>query len=319
MTEADYPAARVEESGTPCIALARLPALPVRVLVLGPGAAGARPLAPRLTQLAEDLGAGDGVAVVQAPLASWREPFAAVSGQRFDVVILRPEIVPASEEESGAAPAWLVESVAAGLAMCSTRVWMIEPPAPERPVGGALRLDLSRRVVRSGGPPVVVLPPEWEQLDPPGFLAACLEHLLHDAPLETAVQRASDDRRPAALMLVPQGRRHGLDLARLLEDHRMRIGEQTSGLRSFQREYEAFRAAAGDHPAFDPLGERLAARAEALAQVKDACDEINRDRDPAGWSRLALNMARLQAIEAEEDGDRAALRATAARVAEQGG
>lgn len=320
MTDAEYPAPRVEESGTPCLAVSRLPSLPVRLLVLGSGAAQSRPFAPRLVQLASDLGAGDGVQVAAGPLSSWHAPLESIESGRYDVLLLRPEAVPASALDRTQAPDWLVERVAGALSECATRVWFIEPPSiDELPEEAARREDLARRVVRAGGPPAVVVPPSWAELDAAGFLVACIEQLLHDATLGAAVERATDDRRPPALVLVPEGRRHGLDLARLLEDHRARIEEHTSGLRAFRREYEAFRTAAGDHAAFDPLGVRLDARAADLAQVKDACEEINRDRDPAGWSRLAQNMARLAALEAEEEADRTALRATAAEVAEQEG
>ena len=317
MTDAEYPAPRVEESGTPCIAVSRLPSLPVRLLVLGRGAADSRAFAPRLVQLASDLGAGDGVEVAAGPLSSWHAPLHSIEPGRYDVLLLRPEAVPADAIYRDQAPDWLVERFAATLSECATRVWLIEPAAADGDPQEATRLeDLARRVVRAGGPPAVVVPSPWGDQDAPGFVEACIEQLLHDATLGAAVERATEERHPPALLLVPEGRRHGLDLARLLEDHRARIGEQTSGLRAFRREYEAFRAGAGDHAAFDPFGLRLEARAEALTQVKGACEEINRDRDPAGWTRLAQNIARLAAIEAEEEADRSTLRATAAQVAE---
>ena len=319
MTDADYPATRVEESGTPCIALSRLPELPVRVLVLGPAVDTERPLGPRLEHLASDLGAGDGLQVVAGDLGTWQDPLEGVPAGRFDVVILRAAPVPGGDGDPEHAPPWLVESMAAALAVSSTRVWLVTPSPTRSAEEGARREDLARRVVRAGGPPAVVLPGDWLDQDPATFLEATVEHLLHDAPLGTAVERATADRRPAPLLLRPQGRRLGLDLARLLESHRTAIEEQVSRLRSFEREFEATRTASGMHPAFEALNERLQARGEALVQVKESCEEINRDRDPAGWSRLGNSIARLSALTAEEEADRAALRATAMRVAEQGG
>ena len=47
-----------------------------------------------------------------------------------------------------------------------------------------------------------------------------------------------------------------------------------------------------------------------LAQIKAAVEEINRDRDPAGWSRLAESIARHQRWEDELDRARHGLEAT---------
>lgn len=317
MTDEEYPGPRVEESGTPCLAVSSLPSLPVRILVLG---APDEAFGARLTQLAADLGAGGGVDVTSGSLSSWHAPMEDVDPGRYDVVVLRPVSVPSDSLRPDAAAGWLVERLAGLLGQASSRVWLMDAPADgAEQLEASRREDLARRVVRSGGPPAVVVPAGWADQDPAGFLEAAVERLLHDATVLASVERAQGDRQPAPLLLVPEGRRHGLDLARLLEDHRARIGERHGSMRGFEMEFEALRTGSGGHPAFDPLGERLAARAESLAQVKEACEEINRDRDPAGWTRLAENIRRVGALEAEEEADRIALRTTAARVAEQVG
>tara|TARA_B100000029_G_scaffold65632_1_gene58607 strand:+ start:795 stop:1034 length:240 start_codon:yes stop_codon:yes gene_type:complete len=47
------------------------------------------------------------------------------------------------------------------------------------------------------------------------------------------------------------------------------------------------------------LAEDALQRTRRLDLVKDACDEINRDRDPAGWSRLSANIQQLAALESD--------------------
>jgi hypothetical protein len=46
--------------------------------------------------------------------------------------------------------------------------------------------------------------------------------------------------------------------------------------------------------------------------IRDSCEEIDRDRDPAGWSRLAANIDALRRLEDAVQGDRDRLAAIVA-------
>lgn len=310
MTEPDYPEVRVAEADAPCPALTPLPELPVTVLVLAsPGVEPAerKGLAELLSGVADELGAGDGVHVHAASLTSWHSPLEDAPPGRHDIVILRPDAVAAEADQPSHPAPWLVDRIGAALADASTRFWLIDPPLLEDDVPEAARReDLARRVVAAGGPPAVILPAGWRGQDLPTFHVELIERVLHDAPLVVAVERACGSRTPAPQIFLPAGRRHGLDLARLLEDHRMHIDEASSGLRAFVREIEAAQAQAGGAAAGEwaELIERIAGHEADLTAVKEAFEEINRDRDPAGWSRLTDNIARLGHLVAAHGEDR---------------
>jgi hypothetical protein len=101
----------------------------------------------------------------------------------------------------------------------------------------------------------------------------------------------------------PRGLRNGLDLGRILEEHRRRIDALAVGMKTFGREIEA----ASQTLEGDGWEERLlkvAQRVESLESARQACEEINRDRDPAGWSRLTANRELLDVLEEDDQRDR---------------
>ncbi len=77
----------------------------------------------------------------------------------------------------------------------------------------------------------------------------------------------------------------------------------------FDRELQATQpppeAGASPLAVWTALAAAAARRREALEAVRTGCEEINRDRDPAGWSRLAANIDELRSIEEDRrrDGD----------------
>jgi hypothetical protein len=311
MNEEAYPEPLVVELPAACPGLARLPRLPVRVLVLGsPGLdePGRRGLADRLRRLAEDVGAADGVVVQEQTMAGRTLVPGSTERLRFDLVILRPAAVPASKAADDAPAPDVVDSMSRVLSDLQTRFWVLDPsPNHDDPDDDVRRMKLCRRLVERGAPPVVVVPPGWTQEELAGWHVDFLEHALADAPLAAAVARATGSLRPVPAIFQPTGGRFGLDLGRLLEDHRQRIGEASSELRIFEKELEAAEpgpaASAAQKATWDALTAAAGQRHGVLELVRGAVDEINRDRDPAGWSRLGANVAQLRAL---DDGERAA-------------
>ena len=328
MTDQEYPEPLVVELEANCAALGRLPRLPVRILVLSaPGLDDPerKGLADRLSALSDELGAADGVSVTAQPMAGWSIVPGGTDLRRFDVVVLRPDAVP-PEGDAGDEPSEaVIATLGHVLADLGTRLWVLDPPVdPDDADDDVRRMKLCRRLVERGAPPVVMLPPGWSADELRGWHVDFLERILHDAPLSAAVSRATAALRPVPAIFQPAGGRFGLDLGRLLEDHRQRVGEASSGLRIFEKELEAARPPedAGEGPVgtWAALDQQSRRRAEALDRVREALDEIHRDRDPAGWSRLGANVAELRAIEDEEAAAREQLRAlrTIAREASGG-
>ena len=300
----------VVESAAACPGLARLPRLPIRVLVLtAPELEDPerRSLADRLTRRTDELGVADGVAIAAETFSSWALSPGGASRKRFDIVLFRPSAIPAVDGASAEPTEEVIDVLARVLGHLETRFWVLDPPPPGAPEGeDARRVKLCRDLTSRGAPPVVRLPQDWEADQLPGFYEDLLEWVLHDAPLVKAVSRATGDRRPIPAIFQPAGGRFGLDLGRLLEDHRKQIGEESSSVKVFQRELEAARPEddARSQDLWVSLEADLRVRLEALEQVRDQAAEINRDRDPAGWSRLAANIEELKVIQLNGRRDR---------------
>lgn len=305
MTGDSFAEPSVIETQATCPGLARLPSLPVRVLVLSAPELDDRTrkgLAERLVRRSQDLGVGEGVAVASEALASWDLAPGGTGRLRFDVLILRLADVPADPERSDEPAEAVVAALGKALADLGTRLWVFEPcrAAPEGD-GERRRHALCRRLVGAGAPPAVALPAGWDDAALLQFHEDFLEWILHDAVLAKAVSRATGSRRPVPTVFQPAGGRFGLDLGRLLEEHRKSIDEECIALRILKRELEAVRPAASG-PQGDVwihLDEAASRRLEALERVRFHAEEINRDRDPAGWSRLASNIEDLRAIRDE--------------------
>jgi hypothetical protein len=297
---------RVVQSDVECEELADLPQLPVRVLVLAADGEGPD-VAKALRGVADALGAGLGVQVEDLPVASWRS-LPSLAGQRFDAVFFRPDPIPPAPDDPAAPSLAILGALGLLLRDVGARLWVLAPPAelsegePER------RRALCLRLLARGAPPSVLVPESWTAAEQLGFAEQLFEKLLADAPLVKAVGRASAERDPKPELYLPAGRRHGLDLGRLLEDHRQRIGSLHSELKSFRMEIEAF-ASVRD---VEGHRERNARRTEDIDGIRQAAEEIDRDRDPAGWTRLAYGIERLAALEVELNADRDDLRAPGA-------
>ena len=273
----------------------------------GMGDEGGRGLATRLARLADELGVGDGVQVAEREGPAWNSLFEDHEPARYDgVFVVAPEL-PAALDDPAEPDDALIEALAGLLADSETRFLILQPPAPE----AVDRRDaLCLRLAERGSPPAVVVPREWDVADAEQFAEGLFERLLHDSPLTRAVSDATAGMTPPAVVYQPPGRRHGLDLARLLEDHRRRIEEGGSALRMFLRELEAARPEGPPSPEWTHVADRATASLEQLEEVKAAVEEINRDRDPAGWSRLSKSIARLAGWEDELERSRNALEAT---------
>ncbi len=293
---------RVVEFPAECAVLDSLPTLPVRVLVVseeGVEEAGRRGLAGRLERTAESLGVAEGLVVAERELFDWGTPSGADS-ERFDVIFFRPADVPA-EDGDGRLPATHTVGGLQGLLSDScARFWLLDP-------GAAMDSDshlqqrcetLCRNVVEHGGPPAVLVPKEWESDRRLRFHQALLEWSLHDAPLDLAVRRAAGDDGPVPVLFLPSGRRHGLDLGRLLEDYRRRIDGTYAALRMLSVELASMSSESGMRAdRRDCLQENADSWLTHMRAVKESCDEINRDRDPAGWSRLRASLSELEFVE----------------------
>ncbi|MCO4768547.1 MAG: hypothetical protein KDA24_00845 [Deltaproteobacteria bacterium] len=309
MTEEEYPGPRLIETSAPCPPLARLPKLPVRVLVLsreGDQGEERRRLASRLARLADELGVGAGVRVAAHSFTDWAHLGEGLEPGRYDAVFFSDTDLPGAYDDPSEPADGLLDALFLLLADSETRFIVLQPPS-----GGAVdrRDALCLRLADRGSPPAVVVPQGWAEGDADTFVETLFERILHDWPLARAVTDAAGHRTPRVTIFQPPGRRHGLDLGRLLENHRRRIEEGGSALRSFLRELEAARPEEESGPWHDIAGQ-ASQRQEELDAVKADVEEINRDRDPAGWSRLVESIARLNRWEEGLERARAALEAT---------
>lgn len=309
MSDAEYPELKVVEASAPCPVLARLPRLPVSVLVLvQAGAEGeGKPLAARLARLADELGVGHGVQVIEHSFTDWPSLDQEPPTGRFDALFLHAAPLPPDPEEPRDPRGDVIDVMARLLSNLEVRFQVVGPGGGEADRRAGLLLALLRR----GAPPAVLLPADWSEERVGAFEASFFERILHDAPLVQAAATASGDNGALPTLYQPPGRRHGLDLGRLLEDHRRRIEQGASALRMLQRETEAFRPDPED-AAQEPWEEIAADVIEAqerLEAIKQAVEEINRDRDPAGWSRLADSISALEEWEASIQQDRERLAA----------
>ncbi len=259
-----------------------LPALPVRVLVVGAPVA-KRPLAARLERLAEDLGAGDGVVVGSCPAQSGPWP-----PGRWDIVVLR------------ASPELLLHSPDLRTPLEAAQARVLLAITDE---GDGAR-EWADALAFEGAPPLVhaMIVGEEPAL---AFAEVLTERLLHDSALHRAVERAMTASGCAARILVPASSRPGLDLGRLLEAHRQEIESLHSRTRAFEREIEALvlpEIAVG-------LAGRAVRRRESLTRLKEGCAEIHRDRDPAGWARLRRSIDEVLVVRREDELDHTDLHA----------
>jgi hypothetical protein len=311
MSDEDYIEPRIVESSAVCEVLSRLPRLPVRALVLAHESIGktheGRPLVQRAMRMASELGVGEAVVVEERRWASWAELDAKPPTERFDVVFFRawglapdPTDLDAPHPHCGAVIARVLEAVAA-------RFWTIDLQVlPEVLEDQERRSNaLCLQVLGRGGAPSVRIPGTWDAATRDDFLVQLFEYVLHDAPLISAATRAWNRAVEPPDLFLPDGRRHGLDLARLLEAHRSSIHDVSTSLRIFQREIEAARPTAPvAEERWGSVRDSLKDRQASLTEIRDSCEEIDRDRDPAGWSRLAANIDVLRRLEAAVQGDR---------------
>jgi len=302
--ESDEAQPRVVQSEVECEELAVLPQLPVRVVVLAAERIGAGPdVGKSLQSAADSLGAGLGVRVDARDLDSWRS-LPAQPGDRFDAVFLRPDPIPPAPDDPSSPSLAIQGALGLLLRDVGARLWVLAPPSDPGEDEETLRRALCANLLKQGAPPAVLLPGDWTPAEQLSFQEALFEQLIADAPLAKAAARAALDRPSQPELYLPAGRRHGLDLGRLLEDHRQRIGSLTSELRSFKMEIEAF---ASVRPV-DALRDRNVQHSGDIEEIRAAAEEIDRDRDPAGWTRLASGIERLGALEVSLNADRNALR-----------
>ena len=291
MTDEEYPGPTITETAATCPTLARLPKLPVTVLVLRDPTEdeGRRRIGARLLRLASELGVGDGVVVQEHEIESWAALDDSPPRGRFDAVFLCPDTIPGAWDDPTEPRDEVVDALARLFDIAETRFAVLCPPDE----GAERRRSLTLRLMERGGPPLVVVPADWNDPEVGAFVEGLFERLLHDSPLVRAITDAAAERSGEVQLVRPPGRRHGLDLGRLLEDHRRRIEEGGSALRSFRRQVEAERPEQPD-PRWTEVSDGTEARQDELDAIKEAVEEINRDRDPAGWSRLGVTIARLE-------------------------
>ncbi|HCP48045.1 MAG TPA: hypothetical protein DIU15_18545 [Deltaproteobacteria bacterium] len=309
VSSADYLEPRIIQTQSVCESLERLPELPVRILVLssvGVEDPSRRGLAARLERRSSELGVGAGVVIHDAQFDKWDQLLQEPGESRYDAVFLRPSSLPADHFEQDRPADHVMDRLFGLLGDLCARFWLVDPE-PNAGDEGALRssearrLALCRTLVGRGAPPAIMPSCSWEPDELARFHEDFFERALHDSPLPLAVGLATGSLDASASVVVPMGSRHGLDLGRLLENHRSRIDAASGSLAMLHREMEAVSALdgvnAGDVRA--ALAEDALQRTRRLDLVKDACDEINRDRDPAGWSRLSANIQQLAALESD--------------------
>lgn len=319
MSDEDYIEPRIVESSAVCEALSRLPRLPVRVLVLAHDSVDqereGRTVVQRALRTANDLGVGEAVVVEHRLWLRWGVLETDPPTARYDIVVFRADGLPPSIDDPKAPDPRCAAVLLGVLSRVAARFWTFDQEVfPEIEEEQDYRGQaLCMQVLAEGGPPSVRLPLGWDGSARDDFLVTLFEHALHDAPLPSATDRAWDRSLPPPELFLPEGRRHGLDLARLLEDHRSRIQDLTTALRIFQREVEATRPEdAEGAERWGGVRDGVGARQDTLAVIRDSCEEIDRDRDPAGWSRLAANIDALRRLEDAVQGDRDRLAAIVA-------
>jgi hypothetical protein len=292
---------RVVEFPAECEVLDALPVLPVRVLVVtadGVEEQGRRSLADRLERTAESLGVAEGLVVAQRPRFDWQTT-ASSRNERFDVIFFRPGVIPADAKDDRLPAAHMLDGLQGLLVDSRTRFWLLDPGcAEEHDSRLQQRCEaLCRNVVSGGGPPAVLIPPQWDSDRKLRFHQSLLEWSLHDAPLDLAVGRATGSAGPVPVLFLPSGRRHGLDLGRLLEDYRRRIDGTYAALRMLSAELASLSEGGTEGELRVRLQQDSQSWLADLDMVKQSCDEINRDRDPAGWSRLRASLKALRQVE----------------------
>jgi len=305
VSETDYPEVLIVESDVPCPVLEQLPRLPVRLHVLDARGDGCAPsiLAETLGRLAEDLGAAEGVEVRGSSSDGWTSRLGSGSG-RWDALVLLPPVLPGHPDDPNEPADEVYEALRGLLANLGVRFLVLGPsPATTGDDELARRAKLVGRLMAGGGPATVLLPVEWPEAVVSKFVLTFFERILHDASLERAVARASVGRFELPTVFQPAGLRNGLDLGRILEEHRRRIDALSAGMKTFQRELEAASHSLGGEGWAERLGQ-VTQRGESLESARLACEEINRDRDPAGWSRLAANRELLDVLEEDDTRDR---------------
>jgi len=292
-----------------CESLEQLPQLPVRVLVLsavGVEDSSRRGLASRLERRSRELGVGSGVVIRDAQFDEWDQLFEESDANRYDAVFFRPASLPADRLAADRPAQHVIDGLFKLFRDFYVRFWLVDPETESvgegaARLGEARRLALCRTLVGRGAPPAVMPSSSWDLDELARFHEDFLERALHDAPLPAAVGLATGREAQSASVFVPMGSRHGLDLGRLLEDHRRRIDATNGALAMLHRQLEAVPATSGmDAEAVrSALAEDARDRTARLGLVKAACDEINRDRDPAGWSRLSANIEQLALLESD--------------------
>jgi len=309
VSETDYPEVLIVESDLPSPALEQLPRLPVRIHVLDARGGECEPstLADALARLAEDLGASEGVEVRGSRSAGWTSRLVSGSG-RWDGLLFLPPVLPPHSDDPNEPAEEAFEALRGLLANIGVRFWVLGPSSG-RTDGEELtrRVKLVRRLMAQGGPATVLLPVEWPEAVVQEFALVFLERILHDALLDRAVSRASVGRFERPTVFQSRGLRNGLDLGRLLEVHRRRISELGAAMKTLSRELEAASEELGGGGWVERLA-KVEQRIQTLDSARIACEEIDRDRDPAGWSRLAANWELLDVIEEDDKQDLKLLR-----------
>ena len=296
------PQLTVVKSEVPCASLEALPRLPVHVLVVDwdrVDESEGRTLPERLDRLVADLAAESAVFVEGATCGSWSELGQCADG-RQDILMLALGAIPASPENPAEPAVRCLGALGQLLREVGARFWVMEPSTqPDDPREQRRREALARKLVANGGPPAVVLPQGWARGDIASFHERLLEASLYDAPLVRAVTRAWDaGLLPEPLVVVPEGGRPGLDLGRLLEDHRQRIDAEGNSLRVFKKEVEAGRRQGrGGADSWEHIEQGIDDVATRIERIRDAYAEINRDRDPPAGSRLSQNIGSLLGLE----------------------
>jgi hypothetical protein len=296
MNDPEYPELRTVELDVVCPPLERLPVLPIRVRVTASSAEidGRKPLASRLQRVAEELGVESGVRVDSTELVG------GPPDNGCDVLWLRLHSLPPAPGELELPDPDRVAVVSDHVSAAGCRFWILDMAEVEDPHAVDRRAEaLARRVVGLGCPPAVLVPAAWDTEQRLHFHEELLRRALHDAPLERAASKAAGTLRPLPALVIPGGRRHGLDLGRLLEHHRVRIEEGFGRLRMLEKELDASRpfAAAAPPGQWASLEQAVDSRLPELKRLKENADEINRDRDPAGWARLLNNIEDLRRLQ----------------------
>jgi len=234
---------------------------------------------------------------------------------RFDIVYWVMGALPTRSTTTGDSISELevVQAWRNFLSTAQTRAWIVDLQGTKEDVGS---LDTwACAVTEGGGPPAVVLPSDWSQPYRETFLRGLQLGLINGSRLSTATWQAllESEADCSPRLFMPRNGDNGLNLGRLLEQHRNHIEKLDADYRTFGRRLEADVPPEGSlgFDAWREMSESLPETLQELERLADRQASVAQERTPRGWVELQHDIERAEelnlALENQEETLHAAL------------